>query len=75
MLPCPKCGCPDELELDSSASANASWIDCHWCEYGVQQACDEETLVERWNALRRDNMPAWTDDEQPTSHGAGVSDA
>lgn len=57
MEPCPKCGCPDELYLDSSSAAEASWIECCWCEYRVQQKCDEETLVERWNKLSRKKMP------------------
>jgi hypothetical protein len=57
-LPCPKCGCSDELELDSNVDAEASWIECNWCEYRFQKKCDEETLVERWNALSRKKMPA-----------------
>jgi hypothetical protein len=57
--PCPKCGCPDELSLDSSRDAEASWIECGWCEYRVQKRCDEETLVEKWDALSRKKMPAF----------------
>ena len=63
LKPCPKCGCPDELELDSSNIANASWIDCHWCDYKMQAKCDEETLAERWNKLSRKNMPIYVDPE------------
>lgn len=57
LKPCPKCGCPDELELDSSSAAEASWIECGWCEHRMQAMCDEETLAERWNRLSRKNMP------------------
>lgn len=57
--PCPRCGCPHELELDSNRHAEASWVECHWCDYRLQDACDEETLVERWNALDRSKMPAF----------------
>lgn len=59
LLPCPKCGCPDELQLDSSIAAEASWIDCGWCDHRMQSRCDEETLTERWNKLSRKKMPAF----------------
>lgn len=59
MNPCPKCGCQDELELDSSSAAEASWIECHNCEHRMQAKCDEETLAERWNKLSRKNMPEY----------------
>lgn len=59
MKPCPKCGCHDELELDSNSAAEASWIQCHNCEYRVQQRCDEETLTERWDKMSRKKMPAY----------------
>ena len=61
LKPCPKCGCPDELELDSSSSiAEASWIDCHWCDHKMQAKCDEETLAARWNKISRKDMPVYT---------------
>ena len=63
-LPCPKCGCPSELSLDSGSAAEASWIDCGNCEYRFQKSCDEETLEERWNKLSRKNMPAYVKPEQ-----------
>lgn len=59
LKPCPKCGCPDELALDSNSDAEASWIECGWCEHRMQARCDEETLAERWNKLTRKNMPAF----------------
>lgn len=59
LLPCPKCGNPAELELDSSSAAEASWIVCGWCEHKMQARCDEETLSERWNKLSRRDMPAF----------------
>lgn len=59
MLPCPKCGCPDELTLDSNGDAEASWIECGWCEHRMQRHCDEETLTEKWNALSRKKMPVF----------------
>jgi hypothetical protein len=62
-LPCPKCGCPDELSLDSSSIANASWIECGNCEYRFQKECDEETLEERWNKLYRKKMPVYVEPE------------
>lgn len=55
--PCPKCGCPDELILDSSSAAEASWIECAWCGHRMQAKCDEETLEARWNRLSRKHMP------------------
>lgn len=63
MKPCPKCGCPDELYLDSSSAAEASWIECAFCDHRMQQKCDEETLVERWNKLSRKSMPEY---KEPT---------
>ena len=59
LLPCVMCGCPDELELDSSSAAEASWIECSACQYRMQKKCDEETLAERWNELDRRDMPAF----------------
>ena len=59
LLPCPKCGCPDELVLDSNSNAEASWIDCHWCDYRFQKRCDEEALAERWNKINRKKMPVY----------------
>ena len=61
MKPCPKCGCPNELNLDSSSAAEASWIDCNNCEFRFQQKCDEETLEERWDKLSRKKMPAYVE--------------
>jgi hypothetical protein len=63
LKPCPKCGCPDELELDSNADAEASWIECHYCEHRMQARCDEETLAERWNRLGRKKMPVFVEDD------------
>lgn len=60
---CPKCGCSGELELDSSSAAEASWIECHNCGYRIQQKCDEETLIERWNKLTRKGMPIFVEGE------------
>lgn len=60
LAPCPKCGCADELELDSSI-AEASWIECHNCEHKMQAKCDEETLTERWNRISRKNMPTYVE--------------
>lgn len=57
MKPCPKCGCADELTVDSSAIAEASWIECGMCDFRFQRACDEETLKEKWDALSRLSMP------------------
>jgi len=59
--PCPKCGCPDELYLDSNSNAEASWIDCANCEHRMQRTCDEETLQERWNKLSRKKMPQYVE--------------
>lgn len=58
--PCPKCGCPD-VHADSSSAAEASWIDCEGCDYRFQKRCDEETLVEKWNAINRKSMPVYDD--------------
>ena len=60
---CPKCGCPDELEHDSSSAAEASWVECHNCDYRLQGKCDEETIAERWNKLIRKNMPEYVEPE------------
>lgn len=71
-LPCPKCGCPDELNIDSSSAAEASWIDCGNCDFKFQKACDEETLEERWNKLSRKKMPPFSGDTtqpKPVSQG------
>jgi DNA-directed RNA polymerase subunit RPC12/RpoP len=54
-----ECGCPSELALDSSSYARQSWIDCHDCGYRFQGSFPEETLVNKWNKLSRQNMPAW----------------
>ena len=62
--PCPECGCPDELVLDSSSAAEASWIECHNCGFRFQRRCDEETLAERWNDLIRKNMPECKSDDE-----------
>ena len=59
--PCPECGCPSELALDSNANAEASWMECGWCEYRFQARCDEETLVERWNKISRKKMPVFVE--------------
>lgn len=48
IAPC-RCG-NTHLEVDSNRNANASWIQCGDCDFRMQEACDEETLVERWNA-------------------------
>lgn len=60
MAECPKCGCPD-VHADSSSAAEASWIDCEGCDYHFQKRCDEETLIEKWNALNRKKMPTYDD--------------
>ena len=65
LKPCPKCGCPDELYMDSSSAAEASWIECHNCEHRMQAKCDEETLAERWNKFGRKSMPAFSSFEPP----------
>ena len=75
MKPCPRCGCPDELELDSNGAAGASWIECHWCEYRVQQKCDEETLLERWNVKNRKKMPEFIEDDWLSSNTASSGGA
>jgi hypothetical protein len=59
MKPCPKCGNPDELDLDSSNVANASWVECGWCEFRFQQKCCEEILEKRWDKIDRSSMPAF----------------
>lgn len=61
MKPCPGCGAPDWLTLDSSCDAEASWIQCGLCDYKFQKRCDEETLVERWNKIRRKKMPVYVE--------------
>lgn len=62
LIPCPKCGCPDELELDSSSIANASWVDCHYCDFRLQEPVPEETIVEIWNRLDRGAMPSFEEE-------------
>lgn len=62
LKPCPKCGCPDELELDSSNIGNASWVECHYCEFRLQEAVPEETIAIRWNKLDRSAMPYFEED-------------
>jgi hypothetical protein len=59
LKPCPKCGNPDELVLDSSRHAGASWIKCGWCDHRMQADCCEEALEKRWNKLDRASMPAF----------------
>lgn len=59
MKACPKCGNPDELELDSSDIANTSWIECGWCEFRFQKKCCEETLEKRWDKIDRSAMPTF----------------
>jgi hypothetical protein len=59
LKPCPKCGCPDELCLDSSRYAEASWIECHDCGHRVQESCPEEIMARRWNKLDRSAMPVY----------------
>jgi len=61
LKPCPKCGCPEELELDSNSDAEASWIECHNCEHRMQARCDEETLADQWNKLSRKKMPEYVE--------------
>jgi hypothetical protein len=57
MRPRPHCGDPDWLTLDSNSAAEASWIECGLCDYRFQRRCDEETLTERWNKLKRAVQP------------------
>ena len=47
---CPKCGSND-ITLDSSGWS--SIISCDDCDYSKEGKCDEDTLVERWNKLKR----------------------
>lgn len=61
--PCPKCGCPDEVFIDSNRQAEASWIECGYCNHRMQASVDEETLTERWNALDRSDMPTFDADD------------
>ena len=63
LKPCPNCGCPDELETDSSSIANASWVECHYCEFRLQAAVPEETIEKRWNKLDRSAMPAYVEED------------
>lgn len=62
MKPCPRCGAPDWLTLDSSSDAEASWIVCGLCDYRFQRRCDEETLEEKWDKLSRKNMPVYVEE-------------
>lgn len=61
--PCPKCGNPDIADADSESAAEASWIECDYCEFRFQQRCCEETCVTRWNRLDRSSMPEFIGDE------------
>lgn len=63
LKPCPKCGCPDEVYIDSSSQAEASWIECAYCDHPMQAKVDEETLAERWNKLDRSAMPKFVEDD------------
>ena len=49
-LYCPKCGC-DEITVDSGGWSSV--IECDDCDYRKEQKCDEDTLIERWNKLKR----------------------
>ena len=69
LLPCPACGCPDELELDSNSAAEVSWIECHYCGHKMQDRCDEETLVEKWDAISREDMPTFIDGDDKAQGG------
>ena len=51
-LYCPKCGCED-LTLESSLQMEVSILSCDDCEFEKRGKCDEETLIERWNKLKR----------------------
>ena len=51
-LYCPKCG-SGEVWVDSSRDAGCSWVDCSDCDYRFQRSVNEETLEEKWNALKR----------------------
>ena len=50
--PCPECGCPD-VNVDSSSIARQSWAECSECDYKIQAAVPEESIVKRWNKLKR----------------------
>ncbi len=51
-LYCPKCG-SDELDVVSNIHLEISIISCDDCEFEKRGKCDEETLIERWNKLKR----------------------
>lgn len=58
---CPKCGSHD-VYIDSNRQAEASWIECADCDHRMQQKVDEDTLMQRWNALDRSAMPIFDED-------------
>jgi hypothetical protein len=64
--PCPKCGCPDP-EVDSCAGANASWVECHNCEFRIQKRTHEEGVIKHWNKISRLAMPVY--DEEAIING------
>lgn len=47
---CPKCGC-DDITVDSGGWSSV--IECDDCDYRKEQKCDEDTLIEKWNRLKR----------------------
>lgn len=49
---CPRCGYED-LSVDSSIHMQVSIVSCDTCEFEKRGKCDEETLIERWNKLKR----------------------
>lgn len=61
LKPCAACGCPDAY-LDSSATADAIWIECALCDNQVRGRVAVEELAEQWNAMDRSAMPEFKDD-------------
>ncbi len=53
LKPCPECDSPD-VAVDSNSNARQSWVECADCEYKLQAAAPEETIMARWNKLPRD---------------------
>ena len=47
---CPKCGF-DWVSVESGYFASV--ISCDMCDYEKHGKCDEDTLIERWNKLKR----------------------
>jgi hypothetical protein len=47
---CPKCGY-EWVSVESSYFASV--VCCDTCDYEKQGKCDEDTLIERWNKLKR----------------------